>query len=86
MTVHYTDSFKNDFQKLPKIIQELSEKKLDLFVENARHPSLHIKKMTGTQHIWEGRINYHYRFTFQFNADIVILRRIGTHDILKKDV
>ncbi len=32
---------------------------------------------------WEGRITKNYRFTFQIEGEICILRRIGTHDILK---
>jgi hypothetical protein len=43
-----------------------------------------MKKMEGRQSIWEARITGGYRMTFQINGDTYLLRRAGTHDILKK--
>ena len=51
--------------------------------EKLRHPSLRLKKIKGHPTIWEGRITESYRFTFQIAGEIYLLRRIGTHDILK---
>jgi mRNA-degrading endonuclease YafQ of YafQ-DinJ toxin-antitoxin module len=56
---------------------------MGLFLENPKHPSLHIKKMKGHPEIWEGRITRDYRFTFKVVENTYFLRRIGTHDILK---
>jgi mRNA-degrading endonuclease RelE of RelBE toxin-antitoxin system len=75
--------FTRDFAALPAAIQERAEKKLALFLENPRHPSLQTKKMEGQSDIWEGRITDDYRFTFQIEGDLYKLRRIGTHDILR---
>lgn len=83
MIIHYTDSFKKDFQVLPATIQKIAEQKICFLVENERHSSLHIKKMQGSSTIWEGRITIHYRFTFDREQDSIRLRRIGTHDILR---
>ena len=66
-------------------IQFFTEEKLALFLNNHQHPSLMIKKMEGLKNIWEGRITHHYRFTFQTEGDAYLLRRAGTHDILKKE-
>jgi len=85
MKIFYSEVFKKDFQNLPKEIQKITEKKLNLFVKNSHHPSLRIKKIKGLQNIWEGSITKSYRFTFLIKKDICILRRIGTHDILKKE-
>lgn len=82
MRFERTERFKRDFQALPEPIQRRAEKQLALFLKNPRHPSLRIKKMQGTQNLWEGRITKSYRFTFQIRDDACILRRIGTHDIL----
>ena len=54
-----------------------------LFFENSRHNSLGVKKMQGTWGIWEMRISKSYRLTFQKKGEAVILRNVGTHDILK---
>jgi len=78
-----TSSFDADYTSLPKSVQQLARKKLELFVANMRHPSLRVKKMEGPRNIWEGRITRNYRFTFQTEGDVCILRRIGTHNILK---
>jgi hypothetical protein len=40
--------------------------------------------MEDPREIWEGRITQGYRFTFQIVGDIYLLRRIGTHDILRR--
>ena len=41
-------------------------------------------KMEGHTSIWEARISAGYRMTFQINGDTYLLRRAGSHDILKK--
>ena len=78
-----TSSFDADYAALPTNMQDLVQKKLELFVANPRHLSLRVKKMEGPRNIWEGRITRNYRFTFQIESDVCILRRIGTHNILK---
>lgn len=39
--------------------------------------------MNDPREIWEGRITKSYRFTYHTEGDTYILRRVGTHDILK---
>ena len=83
MRLERTEQFKRDFASLPEPMQRRAEKKIRLFLENPRHPSLRIKKMQGVEEIWEGRITRNYRFTFQIAGDTWLLRRIGAHEILK---
>jgi mRNA interferase RelE/StbE len=47
MKLVYTDTFKKNYKKLPTQVQEQLKKQMDLFLENPKHPSLHIKKMKG---------------------------------------
>ena len=82
MKLARTARFARDFRSLPPDIQRRAAKQLQLLIDNPRHPSLRIKKMEGSQDIWEGRITKGYRFTFQVHQDTYLLRRIGTHDIL----
>jgi hypothetical protein len=56
-----------------------------LFLDNFHHPSLRVKRITGTIDRWEGLVTMNYRFTFQFEAGRELFRRIGTNDILKKE-
>ena len=83
MKVFTTHQFDSDYDRLPQEIKERADKKLALFMSDLRHPSLRAKKMEGYPSIWEGRISRNYRFTFQIEKDTALLRRIGTHDILK---
>jgi mRNA-degrading endonuclease RelE of RelBE toxin-antitoxin system len=80
----FTKPFKRDYKGLPENIQELIDKQIFYLLENYRHPSLQIKKMEGRQTIWEARITKGYRMTFQIVGDTYLLRRVGTHSILKK--
>ncbi len=78
-----TERFKKGFQRLPSEIQERVGKTLERFVVNPRHPSLHVKKMEGAPDIWELRVSDNYRITFQFVQEGVLLRRVGTHNVLR---
>jgi len=79
-----TEIFIRRYRNLPKSIQEQVDHKLDFLLANPRHPSLHTKKMQGTDKIWELRVSQGYRITFQMEGDLYILRNVGTHDILKR--
>jgi mRNA-degrading endonuclease RelE of RelBE toxin-antitoxin system len=84
MEPYYSKKFKKDYRSLPKDIQKLADKQLAHLFKNPGHPSLKTKKMQDPREIWEGRINYAYRFTFHWKRKICVLRRIGTHGVLKK--
>jgi len=83
MKLSFTKTFIRDYRKLPRELQDIVDKQLDLLLSNQRHPSLNIKKMNDPRNIWEGRATASYRFTFQIEGDIYVLRRVGAHDILK---
>jgi mRNA-degrading endonuclease RelE of RelBE toxin-antitoxin system len=84
MKIYRTERFKKDYQKLPLEIRKAAKKHLAFLLSNPDHPSLNIKKMQDPRNIWEARVIESYRFTFQIEEDKYILRKIGTHDILKK--
>ena len=83
MKLLFTKSFRKEYAVLPTHIQALAEKKLGLLLHDSYRPSLRIKKMEGSGDIWEGRITQSYRFTFHMQGDTYILRRVGSHDMLK---
>ena len=82
MKIQTTKPFDRDYESLPESIKDQTDKQLSLFLDNPHHPSIRIKKIKGYPKIWEGRITKNYRFTFQIEGEIYILRRIGTHNIL----
>ena len=84
MKLLFTKTFTRDYRKLPQRIQKTADKQIELLLSNRNHPSLNIKKMQDPRNIWEGRVTESYRFTFQIKGDTNIMRKIETHDILKK--
>lgn len=83
MLLFRTERFQKDFKRLPADIRARVPVVLERFLANPRYPSLHAKKMDGAPDIWELRISDNYRITFQFVKEGVLLRRIGTHDLLR---
>ena len=84
MKVAFTKLFRKDYQGLPENIQRQIDEQITRLLDNPKYPSLQIKKMAGHQSIWEARITGGYRMTFQINGDAYLLRRVGSHDTLKR--
>jgi len=82
MNLHYTEGFKIDYQYLPQKIQKQVDRKLRLFLQNPRHPSLQVRKLQSdpTGKTWYGRITRGYRFTFQIEGKAYILLNVGKHE------
>jgi len=80
----FTPAFERLFRRLPKEIRDATYEKLGLFLTNPVHPSLRVRQVKGTGGIWEMSITMNYRLTFEIDDMRVILRRIGTHDILRR--
>lgn len=83
MKIQTTRLFDEDYNVLPQSIQDRADKQFSLLLNNPRHPSLRLKKIKGHPSIWEGRVTKRYRFTFQIVGETYLLRRIGTHPMLK---
>jgi len=84
MKLAFSKRFIKDYRRLPNSIQKAADKQLSRLLSDFYHPSLNAKKMQDPRDIWEGRVTKGYRFTFQIQEDAYFLRRIGTHDLLKK--
>ena len=83
MNLRYSRRFLKDYQSLLENLKVRADKQLFLLLDNPKHPSLQIHRMQGTRNIWEGYVTKSYRFTFNRERSYYLLRRIGTHDILK---
>lgn len=86
MTIRHierTERFKREFKKLSQADKDAFEKQMRKFFANPQppfHPSLRIKKIQGTDSIFEFTITMNVRMTFEFSSDTIILRNIGEHD------
>lgn len=83
--IHYTPDFKKAYQKLPKNIQRVVDRKDALFRKNPYHPSLRTHKLKGPlKNLWSFYVTKSYRVLFEFlNKNKVIFYDIGTHEIYK---
>jgi mRNA-degrading endonuclease YafQ of YafQ-DinJ toxin-antitoxin module len=79
-----TRAFDRTFRRLSKSVRSSTYDKLQRYLEDPGHPSLRVKRMQGTARIWEMSVTMNYRITFELTDDKMILRRIGTHDVLRK--
>ncbi|MBL6972340.1 MAG: type II toxin-antitoxin system RelE/ParE family toxin [Desulfobacterales bacterium] len=84
MKIRRTNSFLKDYRKLPKDICDRVDKQLSFLLKNPGHPSLRLKRLKGTER-FEIRITDGYRLTFQYDEEVLELRRVGTHDLLIKE-
>ncbi|WP_254904831.1 hypothetical protein [Clostridium tyrobutyricum] len=83
MIIERTDKFKREYKKLPNNIKESFKKQFARFVEYPYaefHPSLRIKRIQGTNDIFEMTITMSIRVTWQYIDDRILLRNIGRHD------
>jgi mRNA interferase RelE/StbE len=82
--IRRTESFLKDYRTLQAEIRNQVDKQLTYLIQNPRHPSLRAKKLKGTDK-FELRVSKGYRLTFRVIESVLELRRVGTHDILKKE-
>ncbi len=81
MIVIYSENFKRNVEKLPIQVKKQLKKKLELMIENPRHPSLRTKKIKGrNDNVFEASVNMDIRITWEYYKDGIILRNIGEHD------
>jgi mRNA-degrading endonuclease RelE of RelBE toxin-antitoxin system len=80
MRIAYTDNFTRAWKRLTEKEKTAALKAIEHLLLDMRYPALRVKKIKGTEYIWEARVNRSIRMTFQKNGDILILRNVGHHD------
>ena len=80
-----TNRFRRAYRKLDERYRELVKKALAQFSTDRTHPGLRIKRLQGTDGIWEMRAGRDIRITFAFQksqdgTSVVVLRNVGHHD------
>lgn len=77
--VRRTPRFDKQLNKLPEYIRKKFKKQLAFLREDFYHPSLHLKKK-GDSGLWEARVDYHYRFVFLVEENVLAMVGVGMHD------
>ncbi len=85
LNIVYSEKFISQFESLSVKIQRIVEKKIDIFKNNPKHPSLKTHKLNG---ILEGylsfSVDYKIRIVFEYDKkDTVNLLKIGDHDVYR---
>ena len=84
MRIETSPRFDREYARLPQHLKARVDKQPTHLLADPGHPSLRLKKTKGQVGVWEARVTQGYRFTFTVAGDIYTLRRVGTHDILKR--
>jgi len=74
-----TRRFRKCLQDLPSDVKEKVREAYRLFLENPAHPSLRLKKIHPTEHIYSVRITRDYRAVGVREEDEIIWFWIGSH-------
>lgn len=80
MLFERTERFKRAYRKLETAEREIVKKALQQLAEDRTHPGLRLKRLQGTDGIWEVRAGRDLRITFEFVDDVTVLRNVGHHD------
>lgn len=85
MRILSTRRFQRAYLNLSLGDAERTRKALGFMSDDLHHPGLQVKKVQGTENIWEARAGLAIRITFEIKGDAIILRNVGRHDeALKK--
>ena len=75
----YSERFQKSFDEAPKAVQKACDKQLSLLLQNLHHPSLHAKKYSESEDLWQARVNKDWRFYFFIQGDIYYLVDVRPH-------
>ena len=84
MHLAYTNRFRNAYAALDDRGADRVRKALEHLAANLRHPGLRVRKMQGTERIWEARASDSIRITFETDEGRILLRNVGAHDATLK--
>ena len=79
MRLVFTPHFVRSYRKAPAKIQQAFDKQSRFLLENLRHPSLHAKKFSDSDDLWQARVTGSWRFYFGIEGDAYRLDEIKAH-------
>jgi plasmid maintenance system killer protein len=79
MVARFTDKAADDYAAAPADVRKAFKKQLALLLANLRHPSLHAKKYSEAEDVWQARVNRSWRFYFAIQGDAYEIITIIPH-------
>jgi len=85
LNIVFSEKFVSQFEQLNKKIQDSAEKKIKIFTENHKHPSLKTHKLNGILNgYFSFSVDLKIRIVFEYGEkNTVHLLKIGDHDIYR---
>jgi addiction module RelE/StbE family toxin len=85
LNIVYSEKFISQFELLNSKVQTITEKKIDLFKENHKHPSLKTHKLKGVlDGYFSFSIDHSIRIIFEYDKNNTVnFLKIGNHDIYR---
>lgn len=80
--IEASDTFIKHYKKLDSILKNQVKEALINLQNNPSHPSLGNKKIAGQKNVYEIRVSRNFRITYSKFGNIIILRKVGKHDII----
>ena len=81
----FTNRFKKHYKKLSDSEKYQLAPKLKLLSNNPSHPSLRVKRIQGSDGLFECSVNMDIRIIWYYEGDhMIILVDVGRHDILNQ--
>jgi mRNA interferase RelE/StbE len=75
-----TERFKRAYRKLEPRYRKQVKRALAQLLADRTHPELRVKRIRGTDRVWELRAGRDIRVTFEIEQETYILRNVGHHD------
>jgi len=79
MRPHFSERFVQSYTTAPPAIQRAFDRKLELLLQDLRHPSLRAKKYDEARDLWQARVNQGWRFYFRIKGDTYQLIDVTPH-------
>jgi mRNA interferase RelE/StbE len=87
MTITLSRRFESAYKSLPPSVQSRVDRAIRLLAQNPRHPGLGVRLVRGRprgEQIFEARVNGGRRVTFNWEGDVITLRNVGPHDVVRE--
>ena len=85
LTVRPSPRFLRAVRKLTPQQQAETQAAINRLRQNPAHPSLRVKKVRGTDGVWEASVTMGRRFTFEYAPDgAIVIRNCNGHEILRR--
>ena len=82
IVVELTERLREDYRKLPEHLQTKFKKQLRFLIANARHPTLRVHPIRGSDGYEEFYVDDKHRCVFRREGNVYYLFAVGPHKVV----